>query len=74
MKKMKKMKKMKTDVVIIGAGNAGLQLANNVIKQGLSVIILESRDTVGGVFAFSDNPDIFTVNVIASSRFQGFYE
>lgn len=36
------------DVVIIGAGLAGLTAARDIIKSGLSCIILEARDRVGG--------------------------
>lgn len=36
------------DVVIIGAGAAGLTAANELKKQGLSVAVLEARDRVGG--------------------------
>ncbi|TLD10498.1 hypothetical protein PgNI_06706 [Pyricularia grisea] len=36
------------DAVIVGAGLAGLSAAHELIKAGLSCIILESRDRVGG--------------------------
>lgn len=36
------------DVVIVGAGLAGLSAAHELIRAGLSCIVLESRDRVGG--------------------------
>ncbi|TKW70113.1 MAG: FAD-dependent oxidoreductase, partial [Bradyrhizobium icense] len=36
------------DVAIIGAGAAGLGAANTLKDTGLSVIVLEARDRVGG--------------------------
>ncbi|KAF2967007.1 hypothetical protein GQX73_g6599 [Xylaria multiplex] len=36
------------DVVIIGAGLAGLSAAQDVIKSGLTCVVLEARDRVGG--------------------------
>ncbi len=36
------------DVVIVGAGAAGLTAANELKKSGLSVAVLEARDRVGG--------------------------
>lgn len=45
------------DVVIIGAGLAGLTAARDVIKSGLSCIILEARDRVGGKTWSQQLPD-----------------
>ncbi|MCP2636350.1 FAD-dependent oxidoreductase [Microbacterium sp. HD4P20] len=36
------------DVVIVGAGAAGTTAANELRKSGLSVVVLEARDRVGG--------------------------
>ena len=37
-----------TDILIIGAGLSGLTSAAILVKQGLSVTILESRSRIGG--------------------------
>ncbi len=42
------MTELTRDVVIIGAGAAGLTAANDLRKAGLSVAVLEARDRVGG--------------------------
>src|SRR4030088_1668602 len=42
------MAKVSWDVVIIGAGVSGLAAAGELRKSGLSVLILEARDHVGG--------------------------
>jgi monoamine oxidase len=36
------------DVLVLGAGIAGLAAARTLVKEGLSVIILEARDRIGG--------------------------
>ncbi len=36
------------DVVVIGAGIAGIAAARSLIKQGVSVLVLEARDRIGG--------------------------
>ena len=44
----KKIKLESTDVVVIGAGLAGLQAALNVQRTGKTVTLVEARDRVGG--------------------------
>lgn len=36
------------DVVVIGAGLSGLEAARNIHKSGLSVLVLEAKDRIGG--------------------------
>ncbi|WP_426321243.1 flavin monoamine oxidase family protein [Microbacterium sp. E-13] len=42
------MTELTRDVVIVGAGAAGTTAANELRKAGLSVVVLEARDRVGG--------------------------
>ena len=42
------MNEITRDVVVIGAGAAGLTAANDLRKAGLSVAVLEARDRIGG--------------------------
>ncbi|MBW9121402.1 FAD-dependent oxidoreductase [Microbacterium trichothecenolyticum] len=42
------MTELTRDVVIVGAGAAGTTAANELKKAGLSVVVLEARDRVGG--------------------------
>ncbi len=45
----------KTDVVIIGAGAAGLAAARALDEQGVDVVVLEARERIGGrVFTLHD--------------------
>jgi monoamine oxidase len=36
------------DVVVIGAGLSGLEAARNIHRAGLSVLVLEAKDGIGG--------------------------
>lgn len=38
----------KTEVVVVGAGFAGLAAARSLVQQGKKVVVLEARDRVGG--------------------------
>ena len=42
------MERIETDVVIIGAGVAGLSAAHRLRQRGVEVAVLEARDRVGG--------------------------
>lgn len=39
---------METDVVVVGAGLAGLRCATELVAEGLDVVVLEASDDVGG--------------------------
>ena len=45
------------DVAVIGAGLSGLQTALDLSAQGLSVVVLEARDRVGGKTYSVDRKD-----------------
>lgn len=45
------------DVIVIGAGAAGLTAANTLTAQGLEVVVLEARDRVGGRTLTVEIPD-----------------
>ncbi|TDK50656.1 flavin-containing monooxygenase [Antarcticimicrobium luteum] len=57
------------DVLVVGAGWAGLYAAKYARDAGLSVLILEARDDPGGVWNYSDDPSLITVmkNTVSSS-------
>ena len=38
----------KTDVVVIGAGTAGLAAARRLVELGADVVVLEARERIGG--------------------------
>ena len=39
---------IETDVVVVGAGVAGLAAARRLVAEGRDVVVLEARDRVGG--------------------------
>ena len=49
------------DVTVIGAGWSGLAACKYMKEEGLSVIALEKREGIGGVWLYSDDPDLVTV-------------
>ena len=57
---------MSKDVVVVGAGFAGLYLLHRLRSQGFSVVVLESADGVGGTWYWNRYPgarcDIMSVD------------
>ena len=54
----------RADVIVIGAGAAGLVAASELAEAGLSVIVLEARDRIGGrMFTLNDLGQQFPVEL-----------
>ena len=49
------------DVTVIGAGWSGLVACKSVLEEGLTVVAIEKREGIGGVWRYSDDPTIPTV-------------
>ena len=49
------------DVTVIGAGWSGLVACKSMLEEGLSVVAIEKREGIGGVWRYSDDPSIPTV-------------
>ena len=47
----------KHDVTVIGAGWSGLLACKHMLEEGLTVVVLERRATIGGVWQYSDDPN-----------------
>src|ERR1700719_5409944 len=54
----------RVDVIVIGAGAAGLVAASELAETGLSVIVLEARDRIGGrIFTLNDVGQQFPIEL-----------
>ena len=49
------------DVIVVGAGWSGLMACKYMLEEGLTVVALEKRSDVGGLWCFSEDPSIVTV-------------
>ena len=49
------------DVTVIGAGWSGILATKHMLEEGLSVVALDKREGFGGIWRYSDSPDICTV-------------
>ena len=54
------------DVTVLGAGWSGLMACKYMMEEGLSVVTLEKREDIGGVWLYSDDPN--TVTVMRTTR------
>ena len=50
-----------TEVIVIGGGWSGLLACKCMLEEGLTVVALEKRTDVGGLWCYSDDPEIITV-------------
>ena len=55
---------MNTEIIIIGAGAAGLMSARELAKAGKKVVILEARNRIGGRILSLSESDVW----LSSSR------
>ena len=49
------------DVTVIGAGWSGLLACKYMLEEGLSVVVIEKKNGIGGVWQYSEDPTIPTV-------------
>ena len=49
------------DVTVIGAGWNGLVACKYMLEEGLSVVALEKKDGIGGVWRYTEDPSIPSV-------------
>ena len=49
------------DVTVIGAGWSGLTACKYMLEEGLSVVVLEKKQEIGGVWVYSDDPNVTSV-------------
>ena len=49
------------DVIIIGAGWSGLLACKYMKQNNLNVLVLEGRDDIGGIWKYSDDPNVVSV-------------
>src|ERR1035441_7059740 len=68
---MEKNEDLQFDVIIIGAGWSGLMACKYCLGEGLKTLVLEGRDSIGGVWAFTQDGSyggVMTTTETTSSR------
>ena len=64
------------DIIIIGAGLSGIITSKYLTEKGLKHVILEKRETFGGIWKYSDDENITTVTkktIMSSSAAVSFF-
>ena len=54
-------KRFHRDVIVIGAGWSGLVACKYMLEEGLTVVALEKKESIGGVWVYTDDPNIPSV-------------
>ena len=52
------------DVIVLGAGWSGLVACKYALEEGLSIVAIEKREGIGGVWRYSDDPSIPTIYLL----------
>ena len=64
------------DAIIIGAGVSGIIMSKYLTGIGIKHIILEKRECFGGIWAYTDDPNITTVTkktIMTSSKYFSYF-
>ncbi len=51
-------KEIHRDVIVIGAGCSGLCACKYMLEEGLSIVALEKREDIGGVWLYTEDPPL----------------
>ena len=49
------------DVTVVGAGWSGMAACKSMLEEGLTAVCLEAREGIGGLWQYSDDPNLTTV-------------
>ena len=58
---------MEHGTIIVGAGLSGILMSKYLSENNIEHVVLEKRNVLGGIWAYSDNENITTACVFVSS-------